>query len=75
MYIIGLVLCVEHRDVNFAFSSMETENCFAGTCDGQSADFLRTAAINLVGARCVIVLYMMITASSVCMHLLKILDV
>ncbi|XP_062516332.1 uncharacterized protein LOC134191735 [Corticium candelabrum] len=42
---------INWKDVNFAFSSMETENCFAGTCDGQSADFLRTAAINLVGAR------------------------
>jgi sialate O-acetylesterase len=38
---------VHFLNITFAHSAVETTSCFAGGCNGQSADFLQTAAIHL----------------------------
>jgi hypothetical protein len=38
------------RNVNFSFASADFTDCLAGTCDGQSADFLDTAALHFINA-------------------------
>jgi sialate O-acetylesterase len=35
------------QNITFAHSAVETATCFSGGCNGQSADFLQTAAIHL----------------------------
>eukprot|EP01147_Barroeca_monosierra_P007413 gene7413-525_t len=42
---------IEFRELTFKYSETELSSCFAGSCDGQSAEFLTTAAIHLSGAK------------------------
>ena len=38
---------VRFHNISFAHTAVETATCFSGSCNGQSADFLQTAAIQL----------------------------
>ena len=41
---------ITFRNITFEFAGVETEACLGGQCDGQSASFLMTSAVHVVGA-------------------------